>query len=643
MKKQGQSALIALATALLAATLIYTQGLHGPFVLDDGPNLAVIARWAVGQANWQEVVHGFPSLVTSRPIAMATFLLNVQLFGTDAFGFKLGNLVLHLACGALIWRIALLVFRRDARIAAQAEMAAVACAAIWLLHPLHVSTVLYSVQRMAQLSTLFVLLIVWAYLSARERLAQGHSRQSLLLLFAFIPAMGVLGLFSKQNAVVAPLLCLVVEAAYVAGREPRSRPIFWFFVLGLVIPAATACVALIARPQLLLAGYAEWDFTLAQRLLTQPRALVDYLGMLLVPRSAGMGLYADDFPVSTGPLTPWTTLPSVTLLLAASAAAFAARKRAPSLFAGWFLFLAAHVVESTFLPVEMYYEHRNYLPSVGVFLALVAGATTVAGTIRTNVLPGRQLLFFAGAGFVAALAASTLGRVLIWKDTQAILAQAQRYHPQSRRVWFDTAADALKRGDYPMAHAAIDHLIESADPRTRELGYIIAAATNCWYKQPGDNVTLLEKAAAERMPRLTAYDAQALSRLEKGSLIGDCGAPIESIIPPLRNIIDAAVSQPEAATPKWQARYTLAQLYSRTGNWPETLSQALPAWQASDDPKVGSLVVATRIRLRDLEHAGADLRKLEQQTPLYDEQGQGVLKNLARQMADTRAEKQVLR
>jgi len=352
-----------------------------------------------------------------------------------------------------------------------------------------------------------------------------------------------------------------------------------------------------------------------------------------------MGLYADDFPVSTGLLTPWTTVLSVTLLLATSTAAFAARKRAPSLFAGWFLFLAAHVVESTFVPVEMYYEHRNYLPSLGIFLALVAGATMVAGTIRTNVLQVGQLLFFAGAGFVAALAVSTLGRVLIWKDTQAILAQAQRYHPQSRRVWFDTSADALKRGDYPMAHAAIDHLIESTDPRTRELGYLITVAINCWYKQPGDNVTLLEKAAAERMPRLTVYDSQALSRLETGSRIGDCGVPIESIIPPLRNIIDAAESQPEAATPKWQARYTLAQLYSRSGNWPETLSQAVPAWEASHDPKVGVLVVAMRIQLGDLEHAGADLRRLDPQTPLYSQQGRDALKNLASQIADTQARK----
>ncbi|MCY0536413.1 hypothetical protein, partial [Klebsiella pneumoniae] len=50
-------------------------------------------------------------------------------------------------------------------------------------------------------------------------------------------------------------------------------------------------------------------------------------------------------------------------------ASLAARKRAPSIPAGWFFFLVAHLVESSFLPLEMYYEHRNYLPSFGLLLA----------------------------------------------------------------------------------------------------------------------------------------------------------------------------------------------------------------------------------------------------------------------------------
>jgi hypothetical protein len=69
-------------------------------------------------------------------------------------------------------------------------------AAIWLLHPLNASTVLYAVQRMAQLSALFVLAAVWAYLAARAQLAAGRTRRALLGLFVLVPLLVVAGLLS---------------------------------------------------------------------------------------------------------------------------------------------------------------------------------------------------------------------------------------------------------------------------------------------------------------------------------------------------------------------------------------------------------------------------------------------------------------
>lgn len=366
-----------LIAAMLLTVGLYWAGLKGPFVLDDFENFAGLQRWLAGQDTWQSVVFGQQSLLTARPLAMATFVASAGLGGMDPFTFKLGNLLVHLLCGALIWQVVRLATRQDTVLAKRSDGIALAVAALWLLHPFNASTVLYAVQRMAQLGTLFALAAVWVYLSARAALIAGNTRKAGWQLFALFPLLVIAGFFSKQHAVIAPALCLVLELAYFAGRTATTgrRMLATFFGLFLVAPAVVALAVLVLQPDRLLAGYANYDFTVGERLLTQPRVLMGYLAQLLLPRGALMGLYTDDVMASSGWLSPPSTLYALLGLIAISAGAIAARKKAPGLFAGWFFFLVAHIIESSFLPLDLSFEHRNYLPAVGFVWALVSGST----------------------------------------------------------------------------------------------------------------------------------------------------------------------------------------------------------------------------------------------------------------------------
>ncbi|UTA54102.1 hypothetical protein L3D22_17630 [Lysobacter soli] len=627
-----------LFAAMLATFGIYWTGLNGPFIFDDAQGLDIVRAWHEGTASWREAVFGDASLLFARPIPMASFLLTTWLGDSvTSFPFKLGNLVLHVACGYLVWCIARRAISHDRELRTVAPTLAALAATLWLLHPLHVSTVLYAVQRMAQLSTLFALLAVLTYLIAREQLEAGRIRRACAHLFVTLPLMVVAGLLSKQNAAVAPLLCLVLELAYFArGRMPR--PVAGFFALFLGLPALGAAALLTFAPMRLLGGYDDWDFTLGQRLLTQARALMDYVGMLLIPRGPRMGLYTDDFAVSTGLFSPATTAVCIAALLAISITACLVRRRAPTFFAGWFFFLAAHAVESTFLPIEMYYEHRNYLPSVGLLMALVGLWALVPRDLPTNVLGRTQLGALAGGGFALVLCVATFGRVLIWKDENTIIEQGLRFHPQSLRVNFHAGDRAIKHGQFDVHRQLMTRLVAGPDPRNREMARLDLIYANC-LSGTGGNQELLRLAAAERLPRITVLETYAFHRLSTAIRDKGCGDLTQvGLADGLREIIDAATLQPEQSQPKGVTRYVVSQIYASAGLWPQAREQVDLAWRGGGDKRAGAFLVQTLIETGRQSEASRLLAELDSRIDKDELAAQKALAALRAQLVTTRRE-----
>lgn len=626
-----------LLLALIITAAVYWAGLSGPFIFDDEWNLAPIRMWQAGQASLREALFPQASLVFSRPVSMASFALTTWLWGDTNFSFKLGNLIVHLACGVMGWMLLRHALKRDVRLAPHAELLAALVAAFWLLHPLHVSTVLYAVQRMAQLSTLFALAAVWIYLVARQQLIDGRTRQAWLNLFIGFPALLVLGVLSKQNAAVTPALCLVLELAYFTAQSRPGRSITLFFSVFLVLPMLGVAGLLAFAPEKLLATYAEWDFTLWERLLTQPRVLMDYIGMLLFPRGPLMGLYTDDFAVSDGLLSPPSTLLAMLAIAGISLAAIALRKRAPSVFAGWFFFLVAHAVESSFLPLEMYYEHRNYLPSLGLLWA-VLGAIALIPKFRTNVLSPRRLGLLGATGFLLIMCVATLGRVLVWQDIGTIATLGVKAHPDSLRARFDLASWAMKNGDHKSAQSAMRHLAISDDPRHRQLGRLGMVTVNCMRGVDEGNLKLLQQAAAEHLPILTTFEAQAFLLMSTATSEKSCaGVPHSVVVAYLKQILDAASAQPETAGPKWFARYALSEIYARDNQGRAAQEQAEMAWKGGREPKVGAFLATLYIRNDQLQSGETLVAELGRVIKPYDKQGQEVLANLRKRLAEKSA------
>ncbi len=442
---------------------IYWPGLAGGGMLDDFANLMPLSRMGTGGYSWQEVVTSGSSFL-GRPVSFLTFVGNYVTSGGTFWSFKYTNLMLHLLTGSLLfWLTGRLLSEPRLGVRPHHWWLALWVAAAWLMAPLFVSTVLYTIQRMAQLSALFVAAGLLCYVAGRQNLERHFARGASLIVIAFV-VFWPLAVLSKENGALLPVLALLVEVAFFefAGSRTARRLLVGVFTITVAVPALCAAVWAIAHQTWLMnTNYGLREFTLVERLLTQARILLEYVQQLVFPRGATMGIYHDDYLPSEGLLSPPTTLLAIVgWSLVLIVAWWKRRTRVRWLLFGPLFFLAAHSIESSIFPLELYFEHRNYLPGYGIFFAIALG-----GWYLGQRLPSRQVVAAVLVLLPAAYAAASYQRVQVWRSPETILLTSAETHPRSPRVHIelasvyanagrlDTALEELNRADALLADA----------------------------------------------------------------------------------------------------------------------------------------------------------------------------------------------
>ena len=362
-----QKTALALFLAAIAAVAIYHAGLRGAFFFDDIPNLLATDIIRMSELSWELTRYastGGYSSPCGRPVAQLSFALNHYFHGLSPYAFKLTNLLIHLVCAGLVFTLALRLFSSlpTTTPATSAHFAATLLAAIWLLHPIQALPVLHVVQRMTSLSALFLLAALILHIDGRLK---GHVSRILLAWLVFWP----LSVLSKETGILFPCFALAWEL--IICRETRGQLDRFARISTLlagIVMIGIVLYAISPAGQWILAGYQLRDFTLIERLLTEGRVLWFYIGLILLPRPEAFGLYHDDIALSTGLFSPWTTLPALLGLIALGVTAWKTRKRAPVVSFGIAWFLIGHALESSFIPLEIAHEHRNYLPLFGLLV-----------------------------------------------------------------------------------------------------------------------------------------------------------------------------------------------------------------------------------------------------------------------------------
>ncbi|WP_329742490.1 hypothetical protein [Dyella sp. A6] len=387
-----------LTAALFVTALAYWPGLSGGWLFDDYPNIVENTGLQIHHFSLPDLARAAlssPSSEFKRPLASLTFALNYLLAGLDPYWMKLTNLVIHLLNGMLVFLLArsLLQWSEPEADGEQRARIAAVIAAAWMLLPINLTGVLYTVQRMESLANLFVLVGLIIYVSGRRRMlaqqatAPAQARAGRLGFLACVIAITVptaVGILAKETAVMLPFYAVLFEWALPHFQAPAFTPgtgspngkhawdkrLLWLFALVLVLPLIAGLTWQL--PNVLnSADWASRNFDLHTRLLTEARVVVDYIIWTLLPTAHALSFYHDNFRVSTGLFHPWTTAACILVLMALVAFAIRIRSRRPLIALGIAWFLGCHLLTGTILPLELVYEHRNYFASIGLLLALI--------------------------------------------------------------------------------------------------------------------------------------------------------------------------------------------------------------------------------------------------------------------------------
>jgi len=434
--------------SLLLTVFIYLPGLNGPFLLDDYSSTLQLKQT---ELNWQKLLPLSFSQNTGpipRAFANASFSLNYIFFGEETFSFKVTNLILHLITGFLFFILGKKILShclKNRPYEKYATPIALLCAAIWLVHPLHVSTVLYVVQRMAQLSALFTLLAILAYFTGRERLLQGKSYAYTIMLSGYFIA-GLFGALSKETIVLLPGYLLLIEMFVfkfetpIAQKGIRDKRFFITFGILVVIPVVVGLCFFLLKSDSLLSGYMNRSFTLGERLLTESHILWDYIRQYFMPQLSAMALHHDGYPVVSS--AGITTIIAITGLLVMLGSGLLLRKVEPVIALGLLWFLLSHSLESTIFPLELKFEHRNYMAMYGLLLAAVYSLFRF--TACTRYLQYSKVFI---ALFIILLSYQTFARSSIWADQETLFSTEAHYQPDSYRLIHARVNINLKNGD----------------------------------------------------------------------------------------------------------------------------------------------------------------------------------------------------
>src|SRR5690606_11002090 len=195
------------------AGLAYWPGTAGGFLFDDFANLPALGRYG-GVRDAQTLLYYLTSGIadpTGRPVSMLSFLVDARNWPADPYPFKRTNIVLHALNGLLLYATLAALGRRLSSDMVRVRTAALLAAALWLLHPLWASTVLYVVQRHAMLAAFFVMAGIRAWIASRNAFDQGRGTRGWLLAVLAVPVFGSLAGLAKANGFLLPLLLGVLE------------------------------------------------------------------------------------------------------------------------------------------------------------------------------------------------------------------------------------------------------------------------------------------------------------------------------------------------------------------------------------------------------------------------------------------------
>jgi tetratricopeptide (TPR) repeat protein len=394
-----QKPLIHLLLITVLGLLAYSGTFNVPFYLDDMPNI-------VENPGIKDLL-AIPSMFTdisgplaSRPLALATFALNHSVGGLDTTLYHLVNLALHLINGTLLYLLVTMTAGLLGRKGDEIRLMAIFSSALFVLHPIQTESVTYIVTRSMLLATMFYLLGIMLFIRAAGVSPGGRGAVKYAVGLFIVSLMGVA---SREDFVTFPVMLLLYDYVFVSRRDIRGLLRNWWLHLPGVL-ALGYLAFLVAGYEYVNAGPEVKNATPLQYLMTQFNVHRTYLRLLLLPLNQNLDY---GYPVAETMVELPTAVSFLGYLGLWGAVVYSVKKR-PAVAFPLLWFLVTLMPASSVVPlVDVIFEHRLYLPSVGAF-TLIAACVAALKKKRTalNVFAVVVLLF----------SSLTYARNALWQD-----------------------------------------------------------------------------------------------------------------------------------------------------------------------------------------------------------------------------------
>lgn len=598
--------LLGLAAILLVVTAwIYSFGLTGTWHFDDQGNLYGLADITDWTSWWHFVLSGIAG-PTGRPLSLATFALQSEFWPDRPDRFLLVNIALHTTTAL----VALLFVRKLALVRGATGRAAIWLAlfvgACWALSPFLISTNLLAIQRMTTLAALFTLAGATVYLYGRVVLARSPAWGAALI-WSAIGGFTLLATFSKENGALLPACLLLMESMLFRGRLQWNSAGHRRLVY-LALVTASAMVAAMIAYRGITGSFEFRDFNALERVLTEPRILWDYIYNLLIPNGAASNPFNDGFAKSAGLFRPWTTLLALIGLIAVIAILPTLYRRSPMAAFGIAWFLLGHVMESTILPLELYFAHRNYLPALGLYLALGALGMTLAGQAEH-----RRILAFGAVGYIAVFAFSLFSAASLWGRPMIAASVWAEQKPHSVRAAQYLASMHLNGG---AIEAGLDVLERALEYHPDHLNLHLQMLLPCSaIDQRFDQSTDRALAILRDRDRIHFNEANTLHDLAQRMASGECDAMAPGILSNMLEMATAPGTRYQNTNTEHLLYYARAQLAQSQHRFEDSIRYLEKALALKKDPKTVIRIAYHYVQLDQPARAASYLRQALQNPP----------------------------
>ena len=452
---------------VVAGFAAYSNTFEMSFNFDDAAN--IINNPVVREFN----VSGFKQAFQSRrAFGILTFQINYFLSGVNVFWYHLTNLTIHISAALLLYAMISLLIRTpywSTNQVASAEVLPVPffTALLFVVHPVQTQAVTYIVQRFASLATLLYLAAIVGYL--RARINQQNSERSICVesgFFALSLVAALLAFYTKETAYTLPVAIVLVELLFFKFNKSK--------MFKLCFAALASITVLLVK---ISSGHVSVDKiisklddltriqTISSRsdyLVTQFRVIVTYIRLLLWPVNQSVEY---DYTLSHS-LFEWRVFASFMLLLTIFLISLRliaiSRKKNPYFrlcaFGILWFFLTLSIESSVFPIIDLIFEHRVYLPSIGFIMAICAIGLWF-GWERES-LYSRQKFVLVILMISLVLAGATWKRNLVWTNEMTLWEDTTAKQPNNARAWNNLGGEYIKRRE---ARKALSALIKSIE------------------------------------------------------------------------------------------------------------------------------------------------------------------------------------